>query len=75
MNGGRRRSSGTVFIRAAEHTDYGDLLLVIVDSVEHAVGTTTRAMTILQRWSELPDNSVGIVEQRTVDELLGSERH
>ncbi len=67
--------SCTVCIRAAEHTDYGDLLLLVIDSVEHAVGTATCAMAIVQRWSELLANSVGIVEQRTDDELVSSERH
>jgi len=69
------RSSGTVCIRAAEHADYGDLPQLVIDSVNHAVGTATCAVAIEQRWSELFANSVGIDEQRTDDELVGRKRH
>jgi hypothetical protein len=51
------------------------LLQVVIDSVDHAVGAATSAVAIVQRWSELLASSVGIFEQRTNDELVGSERH
>jgi len=69
----RCRSSGAVCIRAAEHADNGDLPLFVVDPVEHAVGTATSAVAIVQRRSELLANSVGIVEQRTDDEVVSGK--
>lgn len=64
----------TVCVRAAEHANNGDLLTLVVNSVEHAVGAAACAMAIVQRWSELLAHAVGIVEQWTDDELIGSER-
>jgi len=68
-------SSRPVCVRAAKNADNGDFLTLIVDSVEHTVGAAACAMAIGQWWSELPAHAVGIVEQRTNDELIRSERH
>jgi hypothetical protein len=65
----------TVCVRAAEHANYGDLLTLVVNSVEDAIGAAAGAMAIVQRGPELLTHAVGIVEQWTDDELIGSERH
>jgi hypothetical protein len=47
----RFRSSGTVCVRAAEHADDGDSLVLVVDPVDHAVGAAAGAVAVIQRWS------------------------
>ena len=66
-------SSATVGIRTAEYTYNDDLLPLVVNSVENAVGPAACAIAIIQRWPELLAHPARIIEQWTDDELVGSK--
>jgi hypothetical protein len=62
-------------IRTAEHTNNGDPPMLVVDAVDHAVGTAASTVTIIQRWPQLPAHPMGILQQWSGDELVRRERH
>ena len=68
-------SSATVGIRTAEYAYDGDLLPLVVNSVENTVGPAACAIAIIQWWPELLACPARIIEQWTDDELIGSERY
>ena len=59
-------SSATVGIRTAEYAHDGDLLPLVVNSVENAVGAAACAIAIIQWWPELLAHPARIIEQWTM---------
>jgi hypothetical protein len=68
-------SSATVGIGTVEYAYDGDLLPLVVNSVEHAVGAAAGAVAIIQRRPQLLAHPARIIEQWTDDELIGSKCH
>ena len=66
-------SSATVGIGTAEYAHDGDLLPLVVNSVENAIGAAACAIAIIQRWPEPLFHPARIIEQWTDDELIGSK--
>ena len=66
-------SRGSVGVGTPEHPDNSHAVSGVIDSIEHAVGATARAVAVVERRAELLADAVGVVEQRSDDEFVGSE--
>jgi hypothetical protein len=66
-------SSATVGIRTVEYAYDGDLLPLVINSVENAVGAAAGAIAVIQRRPQLLAHPARIIEQWTDDELIGSK--
>ena len=66
-------SGGSVGVGTPEHPDDGHAVSGVIDSIDHAVGATARAVAVVERRAELLADAVGVLEQRADDEFVGSE--
>ena len=66
-------SSAMIGIRTVGYAYDGDLLPLVVNPVQNAIGAAACATAIIQRWPELLAHPARITEQRTDDKLIGSK--
>ena len=57
------------------NVDDADRARLVVDAVDHAVGAPTGTVSILQRGMKPLAHTVGVVQQRANEELVGGRRN
>ena len=61
-------------VGSANDGDDSHAVVGIIDPVDHPIGATTGAASIIERWTEAFTDPLRVVEQRPNDELVCSKR-
>jgi hypothetical protein len=74
---GQRAGGGwnsPIGVGSANDGDDSHAVVGIIDPVDHPIGATTGAVSIIERWTEAFTDPLRVVEQRPNDELVCSKR-
>jgi hypothetical protein len=72
---GNRSRSRPASAGTAEHTHDGDPPVLLVNPVDHPVGSPASTVAILQWWPQSFADPMRIIQQRPCDERIRRERH
>ncbi|GAA1142873.1 hypothetical protein GCM10009606_23040 [Nocardioides aquiterrae] len=64
-----------VGVGPAHDRHHGDDATLIVDAVDHPIGAASSTVAVVQRRAEPLADALGVLQQRTDDEVVGSEGH
>jgi hypothetical protein len=56
-----------------DYADHRDAVVPVVDAVDDSIGAPAGTVPVVQRWLKPLADSVGVVEERPDDELVGRE--
>ena len=60
-------------VGSANDGDDSHAMVCIIDPVDHPIGATMGAVSIIERWTEAFTGPLRVVEQRPTDELVRSK--